>query len=121
MRYRALDANKDYAFGRGLDGFLIDSPAAVGQAAFTRLMLYLGEWFLDTSDGTPWDTQILGHGTQGTRDIAIKLRVLGTQGVVQTGKAIENYSSSYDSGTRAWSAGMTVNTIYGQVPLSIPQ
>src|SRR5260364_424406 len=54
MRYRRLDAAGDYAFGRGLSDFEQDTPEAVAQAVKTRLALRFGEWFLDTSDGTPW-------------------------------------------------------------------
>ena len=67
-------------FGGGSNSFWIDVPDAVAQAISTRLKLQLGEWFLDTSDGTPWSTQILGTGTAATYDPAIRARILGTPG-----------------------------------------
>lgn len=89
IRYRQLDANRDYVFGQQ-SVFLHDSPAAVAQAILTRLLLWTGEWFLDTAEGTPYDTLVLGYGTQGTRDAAVRERILATPGVV----SITKYNSS---------------------------
>lgn len=89
MRYRKLDDNKDYTFGQRTQ-WLVDSPQAVAQAIETRLLLWEGEWFLDTQEGTPYFTDILGYGTQDTRDLAVRERILGTPGVV----SIVSYSSS---------------------------
>ena len=92
MRYRKLDANGDYTFGRSQANFLVNSPEAVAQAIQTRLALWEGEYFLDTSKGTPYWTQILGTGTWALYDQAIKDRILGTTGVLQ----IASYQSDYD-------------------------
>lgn len=109
MRYRQLDANGDYVIG-GTGVFLVNSPEAVAQAVSTRLRLWLGEWFINTTDGTPWLTEILGKRQDGRNpDAAIKQRILGTQGV----KEITAYSSSYDGATRSLSVSATLNTIYG--------
>ncbi len=54
MRYRREDADGDYTFGSGDDTWLINSPEAVAQAIKTRFELWYGEWFLDTTAGTPW-------------------------------------------------------------------
>lgn len=109
MRYRKLDENDDYSFGHGNNDFYINEPMAVAQAALTRLQLFLGSWFLDTSDGTPWDTEILGTNTGGTRDLAIQERVLGTPNVSE----ITGYYSSVDKGTREFDAQMSLDTAYG--------
>ncbi len=108
MRYRKLDADNDYVFGGQQADFYKDSPDAVGQAVLTRLRLARGEWFLDTTDGTPWD-QVLGKYTAGTYDAAIRQRILGTQGV----RELAGYSSTLNSETRALSVAATINTIYG--------
>lgn len=109
MRYRRLDANGDYSFGRQSADFYIDEPRAVAQAAMTRLMLYFGEWFLDTSDGTRWYESILGVNTRFTRDLEIKARVLGTPNVTE----ITSYSSNFDGNTRAFRVSLTINTPFG--------
>lgn len=116
MRYRALDANGDMQFGNGASNFLVNSPAAVGQAVLTRLKLLTGEWFLDVTEGTPYATQILGKNTSATYDTAIRSRILGTQGV----SGIASYSSSLNPTTRALSITATIDTIYGQATISAP-
>ena len=111
MRYRALSTSGDYQFGRsGL--FLVDSPQAVAQAVNTRLLLWAGEWFLDKDEGTPYEQEILGYGTQGTRDLAIKARILGTPGVTQ----ILKYASSI--ATRRLTVGAVLETQYGAASIT---
>src|SRR5258708_2856284 len=100
MRYRRLAQSPgtnvfnftggDYSFGRGSSDFFINVPDAPAQACLTRMYLFKSDWFLDTSDGTDWNTRVLGHFTTNTRDPAIQSRILGTQGV----KAILSYSSN---------------------------
>jgi hypothetical protein len=114
MRYRKLDASGDYTLG-GAAAFLVDSPEAVAQAVSTRLSLWQGEWFIDTSDGTPWMQEILGKIQQGRNpDAAIKQRILGTQGVVE----ITDYTSTFDGTTRKLAVTATLNTIYGAATIS---
>lgn len=108
MRVRKQDANGDYVLGTAAD-FYENTPAGVAQAAMTRLLLYTGEWFVDTSDGTPWRTEVLGKYTQGAYDTVLKQRVLGTPGLRQ----ILNYESSFDGATRTLAVSMQLDTIYG--------
>lgn len=108
MRYRALDAAGDYTMGAA-GQFLKDSPSCVAQAILTRLRLWAGEWFLDLSEGTPYKEQVLGYGTQGTRDLAIKERILGTPGVTE----LLSYSSSV-SPDRKMQVVARVQTQYGE-------
>lgn len=111
MRYRKLDANGDYTLGTGSD-FLIDSPEAVAQAVDTRLKLWAGEWFVDTADGTPWLTDVLGKRYAGRNvDSAIQSRILSTQGV----NSILTYTGTYDGNTRKYSVVVEMDTIYGVV------
>jgi hypothetical protein len=112
MRYRALSADFDYQFGHGPADFYLNSTHAVAQAIRTRLLLWLGEWFVDPSDGTPWLTQITGAHTQGIRDIAIKQRILGTPGVL----SIIQYYSTLNPATRLFSIANTqVQSLYGEL------
>lgn len=109
MRYRALDVNGDSTAFSGNTQFLVNSPACVGQAVLTRLELFTGEWFLDTSEGTPYSTEILGNNTGAIYDLAIQDRILNTEGV----NAINQYASSKDS-NRDLSVSCVVDTIYSQ-------
>lgn len=112
MKQRQLLPDGDYAFGTGLP-FLADTPVCVAQAILTRLRLRTGEWFLDTSDGTPYDGQILGHNTGATRDLAIRGRILDTPGVTQIAKYL-----SYVTDQRAMTVSAVVDTAYGQASLT---
>ncbi|MCX2699265.1 hypothetical protein [Ochrobactrum chromiisoli] len=113
MRYRKLDENDDYVFGGNLASFFIDQPEAPAQAVKTRLMLQLGEWFVDTSDGTPWKTKVLGKYTSATRDPVLRNRILGTQGV----SAIALYASQFDPETRQYDVQAQIDTVYGKTTI----
>jgi hypothetical protein len=109
MRYRKLDANGDMVFGNDQASFYVNQPEAPAQAVMTRLNMFQGEWFLDRTAGTPWNTQVLGNRTASTRDQVIKARTLGTQGV----SGIASYSSDLDRRTRVFSVSEAIDTIYG--------
>lgn len=113
MRVRALDANGDMTAGHGQADFLINSPEAVAQVVRTRLLLLQGEWFLDTTDGLAFSTAIAGYNTSATYDLAIRERILDTQGVL----AIEAYSSTRDADRRL-SVAATISTIYGEATIT---
>jgi hypothetical protein len=114
MIYRKLTANNDYTFGLGSGNFYNDVPEAVAQAVRTRLWLITGEWFLDITEGTPYNSQILGAGTIGRYDAAIQDRILGTPGVTE----IVEYASSVNPDNRMADIGATIDTIYGQAAVS---
>lgn len=95
--------------------FYRDVPEAPGQAAQTRLLLWLGEWFLDIDEGTAYIQGVLGKHSKDLADSTIRDRVLGTQGIVN----IESYESAVNPDTRRMLASMTVNTIYGPTQVQI--
>ena len=105
MRVRKLPRT----FGHGANDFWRDLPEAPAQCIKTRLGLELGQWFLAVSDGTDYQTRVLGKYTGSTRDVVIRERVLGTPGVTK----IAAYSSSLDRETRRWTVSATVDTAYG--------
>lgn len=114
MRQRAFMPDGDYSFGTGLP-FLVDSAVCVAQAVMTRLRLATGEWFLDLTEGTDYDGQILGHNTGSTRDLAVRVRILETPGVLQIGE----YLSFVDPDTRNFTVLCVIDTIYGSVNLAV--
>ena len=111
MRVRKIDPVTGRVFGGDQAAFLVNDAEAVAQSVRTRLGLWLGQWYLDTTDGTPWATQVLGKYTEATRDLAVRARILGTQGV----NSILSYSSSLDRASRKWTVNVTLDTIYGVV------
>ena len=114
MRYRKLDDNGDHSFGSSENNFYINSPDAIRQSILTRLRLWLGEWFADTSDGTGWNQTILGKQSQGLYELTLRQRVLETPGVV----TIDTFESTLDPQTRRLSVVMSVNTIYGELDVT---
>lgn len=107
MRVRQLDANGDMTFGQGAANLYFNTPAGVGQCIKTRLLLILGEWFLDTTQGTDWGGKILGRHGSKSYDAEIKRVILGTTGVSQ----IVSYSSNLTT-DRKLTINAQVLTIY---------
>lgn len=115
MRYRKQTADGDYSFGSGQLDFYRDVPEAVGLAVKTRLLLWLGEWFLNIDEGTPFMQGILGKHSKVTADVTIQDRILNTQGMV----SIENFESSVDQNLRLMTVSCDLNTIYGPTALEV--
>lgn len=109
MRVRAQSPTGDMRFGQSGADFLVNSPAAVAQLVLTWLLLWQGSWFLDTTVGTPYATDVLGYGTKGVYDLAIQNQVLNTQGVT----GISAYSSTLDTAARTLTVTMTIETQFG--------
>ncbi|EOE1079816.1 MULTISPECIES: hypothetical protein [Klebsiella] len=109
MRYRREDDDGDYTFGQGDDTWLVNSPEAVAQAIKTRFLLWYGQWFLDTTKGTPWIQSVLGKQKPDTYNLAIRKRILETQGV----SSITAFNTTVDGTTRRVTFTATVETIYG--------
>ena len=115
MRYRILDADGDYQFGKGQQHYTY-GVYAVAQAIKTRLLLLKKEWWEDLEDGLPLFQDILGK--QGTKDnlyitdTLIKERIIGTPNVLN----ITDFSSTYEN--RKYSFSCTVNTKFGELKLT---
>jgi hypothetical protein len=119
MRYRKLDANGDYSFGRGLSDFYIDNPEAVAQAVLTRLNLWKETFWRDLDDGLPVRQEILG-ASAGEANITyingvIKRRVSETQGV----KTLLGYSGTFDPIRRALNFTAKIQTVYSTTPIVV--
>lgn len=109
MRYRREDDDGDYTFGQGDDTWLINSPETVAQAVKTRFLLWYGQWFLDTTEGTPWIQSVLGKQKPETYNLAIRQRILNTQGV----NSIISFDTSLNTSSRRVVFTAKIDTIYG--------
>ena len=114
MKYRKLDKNGDSCFGHGQCDFLKDSAEAVIQSVLTRLKLWRGEWYLDTSEGTPYMQEILGRNTEASSVASLKRRILETEGV----KDIVSMSAYQDPQTRKAKFEIVLDTIFGEVKVN---
>lgn len=113
MRTRKLDENGDVVYGNGFRAYEVDTPLAVGLAVEFRMQLFLGEWFLNTGDGTPWDTDVLGKYTAAKRGPVLRARILGTPNVL----TLDTFSTSTVG--RAFNYLATVTTVYGNSSLAV--
>lgn len=114
MQYRREDGDGDYTFGRGDDTWLINSPKTVAQAIKTRFELWYGQWFLDTTEGTPWIQSVLGKQRPEVYSLAIRQRILETAGV----SSITNFDTTVNTSTRRVTFTATVETLYGTTTLT---
>jgi len=112
MRYRPLSPTGDYTIGQP---WYVNNTNAVAQAIKTRLNLWLAEWFIDTSDGTPWLTQVFGPRASRNPDAAIRQRILQTPGVT----GLVSYQSTYFGATRQIQVQAQVQTQYSTTPVPI--
>ncbi len=113
MRYRKLDTNGDMNFGNQQADFYRDNPEAVAQAVWTRLRLWVGEWFIDTTEGTPYQQAALGTNKKSTIGPAIRERILGTQSVT----SIESFELLIDPDNRVATISAVINTAFGSTQL----
>lgn len=111
MRYRRLDEDGDMTFGSQQADFLRNTPETVAQAVLTRLRLWLGEWFIDQSEGTPYQQAVLGKNTRDSVAPAMRARIIETQGV----KSLDAFEFLFDAEERKATINATITTVYGQV------
>ena len=63
---------------------VVTDNEAIGQHARQRLGTFAGEWFLDTTCGVPWLTDILGQSYDpALGEAVVKAELLNTDGVVE--------------------------------------
>lgn len=110
MRYRRLNDDGDMTFGSQQADFLRNTPETVAQAVVTRLKLWLGEWFIDQTEGTPYQQAALGKNTTASVEPAIRSRILETQGVT----SIDSFELDFDPDERKATINATISTEYGQ-------
>ena len=118
MKYRALDKNGDFTFGRRL---FYTNQEAVAQAISTRLKLLFGEWWENRDDGMPLFEQIVGvyngDSAREAIDLIISERIQKTENVTR----VVSYKSNFDANTREYSAICVVDTSFGEISLSLSE
>lgn len=116
MKYRILDVNGDYSFGKGQQNITYGT-FAVAQAIKTRLLLLKGEWWENKEEGLPLFQDILstsgGVNNLAIVDNLIKERIIKTKDVI----GIKDFQSNFDN--RIYSFSCKVDTKYGETNLSL--
>jgi len=107
MTVRKLDENGDIVT-QGTQ--FLTGIEEIEQTIRTRLRLFLGEYFRDMSDGTPWFEQILGKGTSmSAREAALRNRILRTPGVVR----LTSFITDFNVDTRKYTVTAGALTTFG--------
>ncbi|HCR1927280.1 TPA: hypothetical protein QCI12_001236 [Enterobacter roggenkampii] len=114
MQYRREDDDGDYTFGQGDGTFLVNTPECVAQAVKTRFELWKGQWFLDTTEGTPYIQSVLGKQRPEVYNLAIRDRISTTPGVL----SILSFDTVNNGNTRRVKFTASINTIYGQTTVT---
>jgi len=85
-------------------------PDFVVQSIKTQLGMYLGEWWLDFTAGTPWFQQILVSPADiSNAEATLKSIILGTDGVLE----IVEFAADFDAKTRSFRVSFVVLTEFG--------
>lgn len=110
----AIDPETNDLFLRADNGLaMVTGAEAVGQHARQRLMTFEGEWFLDTTAGVAWLSQILGYKYDpALAEAVVKAEILDTDGVT----GIETFSVGYVRERRHLEIkNVEVATVYDEV------
>lgn len=107
MRVRHLDETGDLSING--QTFIYDQNC-IRQTIETRLRLFLGEYFRDINDGTPWFQRILGKNTNlNAIEAILRNRIVRTTGVVR----LISFNLDYDENTRSLSVSGSALTEFG--------
>lgn len=110
MTVRRLDPETGDIVTQGQQ--FITEREEIAQTIKTRLALFLGEYFRDITDGTPWFEQVLGKGTsRDTAEAVLRNRIAQTPGVVR----LVSFSTTFDPLTREFSVSAGALTTFGLV------
>ena len=91
---------------------IVTDAEAVGQHVRQRLMTYSGEWFLDTTCGVPWLTELMGRQYDpALAEAVVKAEIVDTNGVT----GIEDFSVSFTRDIRRLNIkNISITTIYDE-------
>lgn len=109
MTVRALDANGDIVTR---EASFIGGKDEIAQTIKTRLALFLGEYFRNIKEGTPWFEQILGKfASLDVVESVLRTRIATSPGVIR----LTSFVADFDVNTRKYSLSVGVLTKYGIV------
>lgn len=113
MTVRKLDENGDIVTSGVV---FISAQDEIEQTIRTRLRLFLGEYFRNITDGTPWFEQILGKNVNvSAREAALRNRIANTPGVIR----LIAFKTDYpDVNARILTVTASVLTQYGTITVA---
>lgn len=104
MKFRLLDENNDWVFGRGKQCFARDNKA-VGLDIKTRLLSWVNDCFFDMGAGIDWLNRLGSKGQRELLEADLRRVILQTQDVTglldfQTTLVGRRFSASYSVETK---------------------
>ena len=113
MIIRNLTVENDWTFGSGIQNYKRDL-AAIELNIKTRLQSWKGDCFFLPAEGVDYNN-FLDVGTKNFLDSDVKRVILQSEGVIK----ITEYESSLDRESRAFSAQVTILTIFGVATVEV--
>tara|TARA_R100001244_G_scaffold44317_1_gene40280 strand:+ start:73 stop:441 length:369 start_codon:yes stop_codon:yes gene_type:complete len=108
MTVRKLDESGDIVTNGSM---FIYEREEIAQTCVTRLKLFLGEYFRDITDGTPWFQKILGKfESLNNIESILRNRIARTPGVVR----LLSFNLDYDLQSRTITVSSYVLTQFGE-------
>lgn len=94
---------------------IVKDQTAIGEHARQRLKTFHGEWFLDTTAGVSWLSDIMGlQYNPALAEAVVKAEILNTSGVT----SINTFSIGFDQSKRNLIVkDIEITTNYGEVKL----
>ncbi len=109
MTVRHIDPDTGDIITGGEMQFIIGREE-IAQTVKTRLALFLGEYFRNILDGTPWYEQILGKFTSlDVAESVLRVRIASTPGVIR----LTSFDTDFDIDTRRYSVTAGILTAFG--------
>jgi hypothetical protein len=115
MIEKAVNSSNDIFLLNGKIATITGSEQ-VAQSVRTRLLTYLGEWFLDTTAGLPYFQRVFTKPANFIlTEAAIKNEILRTEGVDK----LLSFEFSFDRNTRILDISYTAITIFGEISTTL--
>lgn len=105
MKFRALDENGDFTFGKGINDYTTQNTA-IGLNIKTRIQSWKNDCFFNLTAGIDWNNRIGSKNQQLLLEQDLKVIILQSDDVT----GINSFTSSVVN--RKFSASYDVSTIY---------
>lgn len=112
---RLDEITHDIVIGDDFDMSFVSGVEYYAQKLKVRLWFFLGEWFLDTAEGTPFYQSILVKNPDTDLiETLLKARILESPGVIE----LKSFELVYDNSLRKATVTFQVQTEAGPVTIS---
>lgn len=96
------------------DLVLVDGADQLRQKLMIKLQFFYGEWYLDTTRGVKWYTDVLIKNPELSKiQSIIKAVITDTDGIV----SLSSFDAQYDAAARSLTVKFTAQSIYGDISI----